>query len=198
MKALLCHVWSCVSQCAVSPVSTLLLSSVLPFMLFLFVQPRDSSASHISAIKAEYRMMFRQLIQTTTSPIFFFLLTYKLLCILHLLLNLIRHSCIFECHFALKHLRTRLLVILIFPTARLCFPAWNSQSWSNPEPAWRNVSLPVQWAAHSGWEYCPVTVGISVWWLVCVLFNVSDLFFLLFFVCAPEWADKPLHAIINS
>lgn len=33
MKALLCHVWSCVSQCAVRPVSTLLFSSVVSFML---------------------------------------------------------------------------------------------------------------------------------------------------------------------
>lgn len=70
------------------------------------------------------------------------------------------------------------------PTPHLSFSVWNSQSWSNPEPAWSNVSLPVQWAAHSGWECCPVTVGIPVrcFVCVCVCWPFFFLLLLLYFV----------------
>lgn len=74
------------------------------------------------------------------------------------------------------------------PTPHHPFSVWNSQSWSNPEPAWSNVSLPVQWAAHSGWECCPVTVGIPVRCSVCVCVDHFSFCCCCCTLCASLWA----------
>lgn len=112
------------------------------------------------------------------------------------LLELIEWTYISEHHFSQKHiLPHQLSLFFIFlltchphsPTPHHSFSVWNSQSWSNPEPAWSNVSLPVQWAAHSGWECCPVTVGIPVW-CSCVHGPFFFLLLLFHFVCVSLWA----------
>lgn len=84
MKALLCHVWSCASQCAVRPVSTLLFSSVVSFML----TPAPSlytktlfSLPLTSLLHGLYSIMFRLLLIPSKVPsAFFSFLFFKNLC----------------------------------------------------------------------------------------------------------------------